>query len=415
VQQLGADVLYLNPICLAYTNHKYDALDYLQVSPEYGTRDDVKALAEALHARGMKLVLDGVFNHMGRNAPIFREAEADPDSPYREWFVLRRAVPRRRPRLVAGREPARAEPREPGGARAHLCGCRLGRAQLPARRRGRLAAGCGFRHRLRGAGGAHRAAHAEKPGSLVVGEIANYPKEWYPSVDSVMHFILRHLTLRLANGQLDAATYGRMVTRLIDEAGIDNMLKSWIYLDNHDTPRLATVVPDGARAAGAGAAVHAARRAQPLLRQRARHDRRRRPRDARADALGSLVERRQPRTGLDEAADRAAPAAPRAARGRLPPDHVEPAVRLRAHTDRAADTVLVLVNPSDETVTETVMVANSKLMDSTRMVDLLDPASSEEIRLSAALLQVTLPPKAARVLKPDTAPPGGYTNYKRVQ
>ena len=38
VQQLGADVLYLNPIHLAYTNHKYDALDFKQVSPEFGTR-----------------------------------------------------------------------------------------------------------------------------------------------------------------------------------------------------------------------------------------------------------------------------------------------------------------------------------------------------------------------------------------
>ena len=57
VVELGADVLYLNPICLAYTNHKYDALDYLDISPEYGTREDVKRLAEDLHARGLKLVL----------------------------------------------------------------------------------------------------------------------------------------------------------------------------------------------------------------------------------------------------------------------------------------------------------------------------------------------------------------------
>jgi cyclomaltodextrinase / maltogenic alpha-amylase / neopullulanase len=68
VQGLGADVLYLNPINLAYTNHKYDALDYQKVSPEFGSRDDMKALAVDVHKRGMKLVLDGVFNHMGRNS-----------------------------------------------------------------------------------------------------------------------------------------------------------------------------------------------------------------------------------------------------------------------------------------------------------------------------------------------------------
>ena len=77
VQALGADVLYLNPIHLGYTNHKYDSLDFQAVSPEFGTRDDVKALAADLHRRGMKLVLDGVFNHMGRNSPAFRAAESD--------------------------------------------------------------------------------------------------------------------------------------------------------------------------------------------------------------------------------------------------------------------------------------------------------------------------------------------------
>jgi glycosidase len=88
VQQLGADVLYLNPVVLAYTNHKYDALDYLQVSPEYGTRADVKKLAAETRRRGMKLVLDGVFNHMGRNSPKFKDAAANPKSPYRKWFVF---------------------------------------------------------------------------------------------------------------------------------------------------------------------------------------------------------------------------------------------------------------------------------------------------------------------------------------
>ncbi|MFN5724005.1 MAG: alpha-amylase family glycosyl hydrolase, partial [Betaproteobacteria bacterium] len=90
---LGADVLYLNPICHAYTNHKYDALDYAEVSPEYGTRQDVKALAEDLHRHGMKLVLDGVFNHMGRNAPRFQEAKANPASPWRNWFIFGEGMP----------------------------------------------------------------------------------------------------------------------------------------------------------------------------------------------------------------------------------------------------------------------------------------------------------------------------------
>ena len=88
IQQLGAGVLYLNPIHLAYTNHKYDALDFQEISPEFGDRTDFIRLAADVHARGMKLVLDGVFNHMGRNAPIFQDAITNPESVWRNWFAI---------------------------------------------------------------------------------------------------------------------------------------------------------------------------------------------------------------------------------------------------------------------------------------------------------------------------------------
>ncbi|MDV7396040.1 alpha-amylase family glycosyl hydrolase, partial [Arthrospira platensis SPKY1] len=58
-----------------------------------------------------------------------------------------------------------------------------------------------------------RAAQAEKPGALVVGEIPNYPREWFPSVDGVMHFGLRKLMIATANGQLPGPDFTRMVAR----------------------------------------------------------------------------------------------------------------------------------------------------------------------------------------------------------
>ncbi|MCC5874579.1 MAG: hypothetical protein JJU11_00025 [Candidatus Sumerlaeia bacterium] len=88
VESLGVDVLYLNPIHEAYTNHKYDAFDFAAVSPEYGTRADVVAIVDDLDSRGMHLVLDGVFNHKGAQSPAFQEAMADPTSPWREWFLI---------------------------------------------------------------------------------------------------------------------------------------------------------------------------------------------------------------------------------------------------------------------------------------------------------------------------------------
>ena len=430
VQQLGADVLYLNPICLAFTNHKYDALDYLQVSPEYGTRDDVKALADALHARGMKLVLDGVFNHMGRNAPLFQQAQAAYEAEqaalgggraaaggttYRDWFVFG-------PQFAGGaRAWWRAEnlPElnlENPAVRAHLWAApdSVVRSYLRDGVDGwrlDVAFDIGFVHLQ----ALTEAAHEEKPGSLVVGEIANYPQQWFPSVDAVMHFALRHLILRLANGLLDAPTFGAMVTRLIEDAGIENMLKSWIYLDNHDTPRLATAVPDerarrlaqvlqftlpGAPNLYYGSELAMPGGDDPEMRAPMRWD-------LVTDGNAALRWTKQLITLRRE--HRAL---------RVGNYRVISAQRLFAFerfTDRVADTVLVIVNASDEPITETLMVANSKLMDGTLLIELLGNAGAAPIRLWATLLQLTVPAKTALVLQPDTAPPGGYTNYKRVQ
>src|SRR5579884_1748260 len=93
IHDLGADVLYLNPIFDALTNHKYDALDYGKVAPEYGTRQDVIDLASDLHRNGMRLMLDGVFNHMGRNATRLQSALRDPKSPYRDWYFIGKQYP----------------------------------------------------------------------------------------------------------------------------------------------------------------------------------------------------------------------------------------------------------------------------------------------------------------------------------
>ena len=84
------------------------------------------------------------------------------------------------------------------------------------------------------------AAHDEKAGSLVIGEIANYPKEWFPSVDAVMNFNLREIILKMMSGDIEVGHAQRMINRMFGEPGYEHMLKSWIFLDNHDTARLTT-------------------------------------------------------------------------------------------------------------------------------------------------------------------------------
>ena len=65
IARLGCNGLYLNPIFTAKSYHKYDTIDYYHVDPCFGTDDDLRALVQKAHKMGMRVVLDGVFNHSG--------------------------------------------------------------------------------------------------------------------------------------------------------------------------------------------------------------------------------------------------------------------------------------------------------------------------------------------------------------
>lgn len=87
IQSLGANAIYLGPVFESST-HGYDTADYYQVDRRLGTRADLSALSHEMHERGMSLVLDGVFNHVGRNFWAFRDLlERGWNSPYKDWFA----------------------------------------------------------------------------------------------------------------------------------------------------------------------------------------------------------------------------------------------------------------------------------------------------------------------------------------
>jgi len=86
---LGVDILYLTPIFHARSNHRYDTTDYLRVDPRLGTEEDLKELTRRLHERGMRILLDGVFNHCGVDFAPFRDVlEKGEHSRYRDWFFI---------------------------------------------------------------------------------------------------------------------------------------------------------------------------------------------------------------------------------------------------------------------------------------------------------------------------------------
>ncbi|HVM17467.1 MAG TPA: alpha-amylase family glycosyl hydrolase [Gaiellaceae bacterium] len=115
LKQLGVTVLYFNPIFDAGSNHRYDTRDYRRVDPYLGSAQDWRKLERQARALGMRIILDGVFNHMSSDSPLFDryrnwpgagacESEA---SEWRHWFRFRQP---------AGAQPAACAPYTRDGA-----------------------------------------------------------------------------------------------------------------------------------------------------------------------------------------------------------------------------------------------------------------------------------------------------------
>ncbi len=86
---LGVNAIYLCPIFASAANHRYHTYDYYTVDPLLGGDAALRALLDAAHARGMRVILDGVFNHCGRGFWAFHHVlEVGAGSPYREWFYF---------------------------------------------------------------------------------------------------------------------------------------------------------------------------------------------------------------------------------------------------------------------------------------------------------------------------------------
>jgi glycosidase/fibronectin type 3 domain-containing protein len=121
LKDLGVTVLYLNPIFAAPSNHRYDTSSYDVVDPDLGTQQDFDTLVSEAGKRGIRVLLDGVFNHVSSDSPWFDRSRRyetvgaceSADSPYRVWFTFR---------PPAANEPAPCAPSTPGGTDTYYVG-----------------------------------------------------------------------------------------------------------------------------------------------------------------------------------------------------------------------------------------------------------------------------------------------------
>ena len=89
LKDLGVDVVYMTPVFESPSNHKYNTTDYYNIDPDFGTKEDFRELVNTAHQMGMKVVIDGVFNHSGDTFHPFQDVlHRGEKSDYSEWFEI---------------------------------------------------------------------------------------------------------------------------------------------------------------------------------------------------------------------------------------------------------------------------------------------------------------------------------------
>ena len=220
----------------------------------------------------------------------------------------------------------------------------------------------------------------------MVGEIPNYPREWFPALDGVMQISLHKLILDTANGRLSGPDFQRMADRLIRDADYEHLLKSWVLLDNHDSPRLATSVPD-AKARRLAQVLQFTLPGSPNL------------------YYGTEV-------GMEGGEDPEMRAPMRW--DRVEAGHPELAWTRQLIALRKKHRALRVGDwrTGKQPADAAVLLTNSKLMDGDNLVDLL---TGQVLRCQFAMVHTQVPAQTALVLKPQLVRPNGYSNFKRVQ
>ncbi|MBF0547956.1 MAG: glycoside hydrolase family 13 protein [Candidatus Riflebacteria bacterium] len=413
LQDLGIDVLYLNPIFEAFTNHKYDTWDYNKIDPAFGTRQDLADLVQTLHEQGKKIVLDGVFNHMGRQSPMFQDAIKNPSGQWKDFYKLTPTTKQgyigwndveNLPELNLESQKVKDYifAREDSVIQSYLKNEGIDGWRLD------VASDIGFSILTE----LTQAAHSAKPGSLVVGEIYNYPEEWNPSVDGVMNMHGRKIILEMLAGKISPAMASEMWNTMVEDSGMNHILKAWLVLDNHDTPRLSTILPQdwaqrmarvlqftlpGSPSLYYGSELGMIGGEDPEQRAPMRWDLVRND-NSTFIFHKNLISLRKSETALRY--------------GYYRKLNSRKLFAFLRRTNSAHETIIVLANPGEKEVKEIIQIRDSKMQNGTVLKDQL---SDKSVTVFAGTTEVAIPPHEVMVLKPQTGDyPNGYNRYKRV-
>ncbi|MGM9606987.1 MAG: glycoside hydrolase family 13 protein [Oscillospiraceae bacterium] len=286
LKELGVDTLYFCPIFEAAENHRYGTGDYEKIDPMLGTNEDFSALCAAAHKLGMRILLDGVFNHTGYVSRYFNGDGSYPtpgatqsqESPYYPWFrfshwpdhyeswwgiyslpAVEESCPSYVNYIAAGEDSIVRR-----WLRTGADGWRLDVAdELPDE----------FLHTV------HTAARSEKPDAVIIGEVwedgsnkmaygVRRKHIWGGHCDGLMNYPFRTALLSYLLGGR-AEDFKESMETLRDHYPAWAFYSAMNTLGTHDTPRILTLLGEGGERRDMSRDWRSAHRLSPEQRERA--------------------------------------------------------------------------------------------------------------------------------------------------
>jgi glycosidase len=245
---LGINAIYFNPIFQATSNHRYNTSDYYKIDPKLGNQKDFLALIDVAHQNGVRVVIDGVFNHCGRGFFAFNDVlENHSHSPYIDWFHLNNVPPDAYSPGDADDYQAwwnfKSLPKfntDHPDVRKYIFdvarywikqGADGWRLDVPNEIDDEI-----FWEEFR------QVVKTENPDAYLVGEIWDGDPKWVGenSFDGLMNYPIRESIIELLQGSLGVETFSARITEQFSRYDRDNVYAMYNLLGSHDTSRIST-------------------------------------------------------------------------------------------------------------------------------------------------------------------------------
>ena len=243
LESLHVNCIYFNPLFMAASYHKYDTIDYFEVDPCFGTKDDLRELVEKSHQKGIYVIFDGVFNHCGEGFFAFRDVLKNQEkSQYKDWFYqlkfpIDTSVPPNYEAFAYVPEMPKLDTSNPK-VREYFC--EVGKYWI--REVGidgwRLDVANEINHEFWRA--FKRAVKEEKEDAFLIGEIWENSAIWLmgDQFDSTMNYSFSYICREFfAEGKIDAEEFAQKICQMNLRYPSQVSQMQMNFLDTHDVPR----------------------------------------------------------------------------------------------------------------------------------------------------------------------------------